>query len=129
MVLPKQYKKMRQMVHDHPIDNRYMTDAAFKVRISLFVSLGINLAYSVFKLGSGLYFRSLWIGAIAVYYILLSMIRFVLLYHMERKKDAGISAEYHSYRITAVLMMCINLTLTPACRIRRTIPWMLWGCL
>lgn len=112
MVLPKQYKKMKQMVHDHPIGNRYMTDAAFKVRISLFVSLGINLAYSVFKLGSGFYYRSLWIGAIAVYYILLSMIRFVLLYHMERKKDAGIIAEYHSYRITAVLMMCINLTLS-----------------
>lgn len=112
MVLPKQYKKMRQMVHDHPLGNRYMTDAAFKVRISLFVSLGINLVYSVFHLGSGFYYRSLWIGAIAVYYILLSMIRFVLLYHMERKKDAGVIEEYHSYRITAVLMMCSNLTLS-----------------
>lgn len=112
MVLPKQYKKMRQMVHDHPLGNRYMTDAAFKVRISLFVSLGINLVYSVFHLGSGFYYRSLWIGAIAVYYILLSIIRFVLLYHMERKKDAGLIEEYHSYRITAVLMMCSNLTLS-----------------
>lgn len=112
MVLPKQYKKMSQMVHDHPLGNRYMTDAAFKVRISLFVSLGINLVYSVFHLGSGFYYRSLWIGAIAVYYILLSIIRFVLLYHMERKKDAGVIEEYHSYRITAVLMMCSNLTLS-----------------
>lgn len=112
MVLPKRYKEMKQKVYDHPLGNRYMTDAAFKVRISLFVSLGINLAYSVFHLGSGLYYRSLWIGAIAIYYILLSMIRFVLLYHMERKKDAGMIEEYHSYRITAVLMMCSNLTLS-----------------
>lgn len=112
MVLPKRYKEMKQKVYDHPLGNRYMTDAAFKVRISLFVSLGINLAYSVFHLGSGFYYRSLWIGAIAVYYILLSMIRFVLLYHMERKKDAGMIEEYHSYRITAVLMMCSNLTLS-----------------
>ena len=40
------------------------------------------------------------------------MIRFVLLYHMERKIDAGIVGEYCSYRITAVLMMCSNLTLS-----------------
>jgi len=112
MVLPKRYKEMKQKVYDHPLGNRYMTDAAFKVRISLFVSLGINLVYSVFHLGSGFYYRSLWIGAIAVYYILLSMIRFVLLYHMERKKDAGVIEEYHSYRITAALMMCSNLTLS-----------------
>lgn len=112
MVLPKRYKEMKQKVYDHPLGNRYMTDAAFKVRISLFVSLGINLAYSVFHLGYGFYYRSLWIGAIAVYYILLSMIRFVLLYHMEHKKDAGMIEEYHSYRITAVLMMCSNLTLS-----------------
>ena len=40
------------------------------------------------------------------------MIRFILLYHMERKKDAGLIGEYRSYRVTAVLMMCINLTLS-----------------
>lgn len=112
MVFPKTYREIRQKVYDHPIGNRYMTDAVFKVRISLFISLGINLAYSIFKLASGIYYRSLWIGAIAVYYILLSMIRFVLLYHMERKKDAGLVAEYRSYRVAAVLMMFINLTLS-----------------
>ena len=112
IAFPKKYQQFRKKVYDHPFGNRYMTDAAFKVRISLFVSLGINLAYSAFKLGSGFYYRSLWLGAIAVYYILLSMIRFVLLYHMERKKDAGLVEEYRSYRIAAVLMMCINLTLS-----------------
>lgn len=112
MVLPKRYKEMKKMVYDHPLGNRYMTDAAFKVRISLIASLTINLLYSAFKLASGIYYSSLWIGAIAVYYILLSVIRFVLLHHMERKQDAGMIAEYRSYRVTAVLMMLINLTLT-----------------
>lgn len=112
MVLPKRYKEMKQMVYDHPLGNRYMTDAAFKVRISLIASLTINLLYSAFKLASGIYYSSLWIGAIAVYYILLSVIRFVLLHHMQRKQDAGMIAEYRSYRVTAVLMMLINLTLT-----------------
>lgn len=112
IVLPKQYKKIKQKVYDHPLGNRYMTDAAFKVRISLYTSLVINLVYSAFNLASGIYYRSLWIGAIAVYYILLSVIRFVLLYHMQRKRDAGLIAEYRSYRVAAVLMMLINLTLS-----------------
>lgn len=112
MVFPKKYEQIREKIYSHPLGNRYMTDAAFKVRISLFTSLGINLAYSALKLGTGIYYRSLWIGAIAVYYILLSVIRFILLYHMERKKDAGLIGEYRSYRTAAVLMMCINLTLS-----------------
>lgn len=111
-VLPKRYKEIKQKVYDHPLGNKYMTDAAFKVRISLYTSLAINLVYSVFKLVSGIYYSSLWIGAFAVYYILLSVIRFVLLHHMERKKDAGTIEEYRSYRISAVLMMFINMTLS-----------------
>lgn len=111
-VFPKRYEQIRRKVYDHPLGNRYMTDAAFKVRLSLYSSLTINLGYSAFKLASGIYYRSLWIGAVAVYYILLSVIRFVLLYHMQRKQNGGLIAEYRSYRISAVLMMCINLTLS-----------------
>lgn len=109
---PKWYQRLRQRIYAHPLGNRYMTDAAFKVRISLVTSLAINLVYSVFKLFSGFYYSSFWIGAIAVYYILLSVIRFVLLYHMQRKKNAGLAAEYQSYRLTAILMLFINLTLS-----------------
>ena len=42
----------------------------------------------------------------------MTVIRFILLHHIERKKDAGLIEEYRSYRISAVLMMFINLTLS-----------------
>lgn len=112
IVLPKRYREMKQKVYDHPLGNRYMTDASFKVRLSLITALTINLLYSAFKLVTGIYYSSLWIGAIAVYYILLSVMRFVLLHHMDKKQDAGMIAEYRSYRVTAALMMLINLTLS-----------------
>lgn len=111
-VLPGRCRAIRQKVYENPLGNKYMTNAEFRVRVSLYTALTINLAYSAFKLASGIYYRSLWIGAIAVYYILLSVIRFVLLYHMQRKKDAGLTAEYRSYRVTAVLMLLLNLTLS-----------------
>lgn len=112
LVLPKRYREIKRRIYDHPLGNRYMTDATFKVQISLILSLVINLIYSAFKLASGIYYSSLWIGAIAIYYILLSVIRFVLLHHMQRKQGAGMIEEYRSYRISAILMMLINLTLS-----------------
>ena len=72
----ERFRQLQERVRAHPLGSRYMTDAAFKVRLSPYLSLGINLTYSVFKLVSGIRYRSLWIGAMAVYYILLSTIRF-----------------------------------------------------
>ena len=112
IVCPKGYEEIKQRVYKHPLGEKYFTDLTFKVRVSLYTSLAINLVYSVFKLASGIFYSSLWIGAIAVYYILLSIIRFTLLYHMQRKHNAGLIEEYRSYRISAVLMMFINLTLS-----------------
>lgn len=109
---PKQYKRIKRKIYEHPLGNQYMTDAAFRVRVSLYTSLTINLVYSAFKLASGIYYSSFWIGAIAVYYILLSFIRFMLLYSMQRKQNAGLIAEYRSYRVCAVLMVFLNLTLS-----------------
>lgn len=110
--LPRKYREIKQKIYNHPLGNRYMTDAGFKVRVPLVNSLAINLAYSVFKFASGIYYSSLWIGSIAVYYILLSVIRFVLLDHMERKQHAGLIQEYKSCRFAAFLMGLINLTLS-----------------
>lgn len=112
VVFPRKYREIRQNVYEHPLGNKYMTDASFKVRVSLFNSLVVTLAYSVFNLASGFLYSSLWFCAIAVYYILLSVIRFILFKHLEKKKEAGMAEEYRSYRTAAILMMLLNLTLS-----------------
>lgn len=111
--LPRHYRKTRQRVYAHPLGHRYMTDAAFKVRVSLYISLGINLVYSVFKLAAGVYFASFWWGAVAVYYLVLSVIRFFLLRYMRTEQSRQtIIAEYRSYRLCGALMVLLNLSLT-----------------
>lgn len=112
VVLPGKYKEIRQHIYDHPLGHKYLTDASFKVRVSLFNSLVVTLAYSVFNMVSGFLSSSLWLCAIAVYYILLSAIRFILFQHLEKKKQSGLAAEYRSYRTAAILMMMLNLTLS-----------------
>ena len=71
VTLPTCHRKLRARIDSHPFGHRYMTDAAFRVRVSLYLSLGINVAYSVFKLLMGWVYSSFWWGAVAIYYILL----------------------------------------------------------
>ncbi len=111
--LPGHYKALKQKFYEHPYGYKYMTDIDYKVRVSLYLALGINLLYSGFKLISGIIYSSFWWGAIAVYYILLSVIRFLLLKYMRNTKSRqDIISEYRRYRLCGFLMVLINLSLS-----------------
>lgn len=56
----------------HPLGGRYMTDVAFRTKLSLYISFFINLLYIVMKMVSGIYYRSAWFVALSFYYILLA---------------------------------------------------------
>lgn len=110
---PKLYAKIKNRIYTHPFGNKYMTDAVFKVQISLYISLTINIIYSVFKLVSGIVYSSFWWGAVAVYYIMLSLLRFLLLRYMRTDKEKqGLLNEYKRYRLCGILMLILNLALT-----------------
>ncbi|MBQ7821229.1 MAG: hypothetical protein IJ391_03000 [Clostridia bacterium] len=111
MTLPQWYRSAKKRIYETQLGNKYMTDTAFKVRVSLYISLTVNLLYSAFKLASGIYFSSFWWGAIAVYYIVLSVIRFLLLRYM-RGDNKHILSEFRRYRLCGILMMLLNLSLT-----------------
>lgn len=89
-----------------------MTDAKFKTQISLFTSLTINVCYAVFKLITGIVFSSFWWGAMAVYYILLSLMRFLLLQYMHLHTKKDLQMEYRSFQLSGILCLILNLLLT-----------------
>lgn len=111
--LPGWWQRIKTSVYAHPRSRRYMTDAAYRVQVSLLFSLGITLAYSVLKLVSGIIYSSLWLVAVALYYILLSVLRSVLLYYMYAKKGKrDILQEYKQYRLCGYIMLILHLSLT-----------------
>ncbi len=110
-IVPVWYRAAKRKFYDHPYGNKYMTDIGYKVRVSLYISLGINLVYSVFKLVSGILYSSFWWGAMAVYYMILSVIRFLLLRYM-RSDEQHIASEWRRYRLCGILMVLLNLSLT-----------------
>lgn len=104
---------IRALLHRNPYIHRYLTDIPFKTHVSLYLSLGINLLFVVMKLFYGVYYRSVWFGTLAVYYIMLSVMRFLLLRHVNRNRiGTDVFSEWKRYRLCGVILMLMNIALS-----------------
>ena len=88
---------------------RMMTDVFYRTKVILYASLSMNLLYAAFKLTIGIYYASFWYGADAIYYIVLSTVRFFLLRYMQKPDD--IIKEFRQYRSCGYLLLILNVAL------------------
>lgn len=115
--LPKIFREMKQGLYANAYSEKFLTDKKLRTEIFLYISCGFSILYAVFKFSVGVYYRSIWIGAVAVYYIIVSLIRFGLIkryrynlqYEDEREQRIfGLK----SYRFCGVLMFLLNVAVT-----------------
>ena len=92
---------------------RFLEDVRFRTEISLYMGFVINLLYIVMKMASGIYYRSLWFISVAVYYILLAFMRF-LLFRRGKTRTTGnyLEAELKRYRMCGIILLLMNQALT-----------------
>lgn len=88
---------------------RFFDDVRFRTELALYGGLFINFLYIGIKLVSGIYYRSLWFVALAGYYILLAVMRFILL-HKGKKRTENISkeSEIKRYRMCGITLLIMN---------------------
>lgn len=110
--VPALVKWAAQLRRKNKFMRRYSEDVAFRVRISLYTSLGMNTLYAAVQLWLGLTNRSFWFYALACYYILLAVMRFFLLRDV-RKGSIGADqgGEYRRYRFCGTMLVLMNLAL------------------
>lgn len=110
--IPHLIRFLRYIKEDNKYVKRYLTDTHLRINISLYGSLIWNIAYAVLQLGLGFYHHTVWYYALAVYYILLSSMRFFLLRHT-RKHKAGEDKgnELSLYRFCGIMLLVMNLAL------------------
>ena len=115
VVLPKQYKKIRERMYENRIINRYITDAEFKTHISLYTSLGVNLIYVAVNILSWFLYRSMWFVVLAVYYVILSVMRFLLVRYVRINKiGQNRLGELKRARLCSYILLLLNFVLTGA---------------
>ena len=111
-------KAVKQYIHEHPlmrklkstsIGSRFFDDVRFRTEISLYQGLFINLLYIAMKMFSGIYYRSFWFIALAIYYILLAVMRFMLLRRSKKKRyKTPMETELYRYRLCGITLLVMN---------------------
>ena len=115
MVLPKQYRTIKQKIYDNPFGNRYMTDRVFRTNVSLSVSFVINMLYVGINLWSWYLLKSYWFMVLAVYYVIMAVMRFLMVRYVRIQKiGTNMLGEWKRSRICAYILLLINLSLSGA---------------
>ena len=115
MVLPKQYSTVKRKIYDNPLGNRYMTDRVFRTNISLSISFVISMLYVGINLWSWHMLGSYWFMVLAVYYVIMAVMRYLLVRYVRIQKiGTDILSEWKRSRICAYILLLINLSLSGA---------------
>ena len=113
--LGQELKSSRLMTKLHKNERlaRYLDDPVYRTQLTLFFSVDVNAVYISIKLISGVYYRSGWLIAFALYYVVLTALRVSLVNYVRRRKiGEDITAEYRRYRWIGILLLAMNLVLS-----------------
>lgn len=91
------------------MEENKLNEARSRTQASLYMGLAINVFYILLELGMGLYARSAWFVALAVYFSLLAGMRYLLVRRGGEKR--GPETELRRYRACGVLLLVMNQTL------------------
>lgn len=115
--MPVVFGGAKRGLYANRYSGRYLTDAKLRAEISLYAGLGVSFFYAVFKMVAGIYYHSVWLGALAMYYIILSAMRFALVkkyrdnIQHENEREQRLFG-LRSYRFCGILMFLLNIAVT-----------------
>lgn len=107
--LPNIYKKCYEKLDSMKYSNRFIHDTDFRNLVTLYLGFILNLMYIGYKFSIGIVFRSAWLGATAIYYLLLISIRYYLLRNI--KKDISYEKKVRVYRLIGILIFLLTIVI------------------
>ena len=111
--IPGYYKSVKGKVYANEYANRYLTDAAFKTHVSLYISLAINLMYVATNAVSAVTYSTAWFGIFAVYYAIMAIMRYLLVRYVNHNSiGSSRLGELKRSRLCAYILMMVNIVLS-----------------
>lgn len=106
------FSRIPKFLHNIPLAHRYLTDKYFSVWHGMAFSFAVNLAFSVLKLTYAVLYSSFWEGGLAIYNILLCVVRLYLLRSFPKgKKRFSYREELRRCRVTGRLLFLLDAVL------------------
>ena len=104
------YHPLVKKIVSIPLVGRYLREDRFRAEAALYRGFFINLIYAGIKMFSGILYNSVWFVSLAVYYILLAVMRASLL-HYVRKSGKDKASEWRRYRLCGMILLFMNVAL------------------
>lgn len=108
--VPQITRNAKRQINQFPLIHRYLTDVPFRTIVSLYSSLGINVFYTAVKMGMGIFYRSVWFITVSIYYLFLTVMRFLLLKNTRTETD--LIDDLKRYRMCGILLLVMNIALS-----------------
>ncbi|MGN0522536.1 MAG: hypothetical protein ACI4IQ_07875 [Eubacterium sp.] len=117
LVIPNASSGAKKLISKIPLMNKYFNDKIFRAHISIYMSLIVNTAYSVFYFVMAIVQKSYWQVTLALYNFVFSLMRFVLVKNYskakkEKNEKNRLVYELKSYRLCGIFMLLMSLTMT-----------------
>lgn len=103
--------KIDRFIDNNKYLKEYKNNPELRYKISLFISLTLNIIYSIFKLLSGIIIKSFWFISFSLYYFLLIILRLNIA-REETKDNSNLKDEFIKYRKTGIILLFTNVILT-----------------
>lgn len=93
-------------INDTKFGGEYVNDLAFRGSVSIYQGMTVNFLYVLFRTVVGIRYASVWFISMAVYYLVLAVLRLSLVLNYRHKSK---TVELRCYRRTAWLLFLLNL--------------------
>lgn len=113
--IPGIIKKVKTKAYANKYTSAYLTDKDLRLRLSMYRGLLINLCFATFKIVLGFIYNSSWLFAMAGYNVLLSTMRFIVIYRAQKKGLSETEAKrrgLQSYYVCGWLMLVLNIAVS-----------------
>lgn len=88
----------------------YQENFWLATKVSLYSSLSLNLIYGLFELITGVYYKSWWFITLAIYYLLLCVMKTLLVRNIN-KQLSNDKKEFKKLKVTGIILLFLNLIL------------------
>lgn len=111
IVLPKIVRAVKsgrlvQKLTSFDVVKKYRSDLAFSCSVSIYKGTAVNFLYVVFRVAVGVIYASVWFISLAVYYLVLGVLRLYLIISYRNRTD---ESSIKCYCRTALMLFLLNI--------------------
>lgn len=88
---------------------RYLNDQLFRSGVSIYQGMAVNFLYMLFRFMTAARYASVWFFSMAIYYMVLCIMRAYLAFGYRRRESKGAAYELRCYRRTAGMLFILNI--------------------